>query len=75
MCLLRVSGCPANKSSGAYAAAQAGIEAQQRFIQVTHCESGMVNPGSFNGTHFGGIKQCDFMVNLRDFPLMANSSG
>ena len=28
MSLLRVSGCPANKSSGAYAAAQAGIEAQ-----------------------------------------------
>ena len=51
------------------------LRPKQRFIQVTHCESGMVNPGSFNGTHFGGIKQCDCMVNLRDFPVMANCLG
>ena len=31
--------------------------------------------GSSNGTHFGGIKQCKFMVNLRIFHLTVHCLG
>ena len=33
------------------------------------------NQGSLNGTHFGGIKQCKYMENLRDFPLIVPCLG
>ena len=43
---------------------------QQRFIEVEEVANygswGL--QGSLNGTQFWGIKQCNYMVILRDFP-------
>ena len=54
MSLFRVSGCPANKSSGAYAAAQAGIEAQTALyssytLRKWHGESWIIQWNPFWG--------------------------